>query len=262
VTDERWRSFLTVDVLQLIGVSLVVLQLLVLLMRTPRAFGMAAFVSFAGVLVATPFVWAVDWTGGLPLWVAAYLSPAATASPFPLIPWIAYVLMGAGLGQVYSHWGAGHLAAFANRFLLAGGGAMLAAGLLPFAPLGASPHSAGNPNDILIRAGSVLLTLGLIAHFSRRLSRLPHVFGAMAQESLLVYFVHLMIVYGSVWNFGLQFFVGPGLSLVPGYVVVILLVSSMAALAWAWNWLKHAHPRVARVISYVALSYLAAVLIF
>jgi len=259
LADDRWRSFLAVNVLQLIGVSLILLQLLVLVCRTPRMFRTAAFAGAALVAVATPWAWATDWSLRLPLWAAAYLSPA-TGSTFPLTPWAAYVLLGAGLGQVYQRWGAAHLDLFANRFLFGAGAVMVVAAStfsrLPFEPFGPTDFWSTSPNQFLLRAGWVLCVLGVIAYFSRRLAHLPHVFGAMAQESLLIYFVHLCIVYGSIWNLGLKSYVGASLSLGRASLVVVAMVACMTLLAWGWNWAKHAHGRVARVVSYAALGYL------
>jgi hypothetical protein len=263
VSEPAWRAFLAVDVLHLIGVSLILLQLLVLLLRTPRTFGIAAFAGCAALAVATPYAWATDWTERLPLWLASYLSPA-TGSLFPLVPWTAYVLLGAGLGQIYSHWGAARLEAFANRLLLGAGIAMVIGASvferLPFSPLGSSDWSS-SPSHLFVRAGAVLIVLGLLAHLSRRLAHLPHAFTATAQESLLVYYVHLGIVYGSAWNFGLQSNLGPTLSLGRAFLIAAALVGSMAALASFWNWCKHAHSRVARVVRIAVLACLMATLL-
>ena len=48
-----------------------------------------------------------------------------------------------------------------------------------------------------------LLVLWGIATGTRHIARLPHVFGAVAQETLVIYVAHLCLVYGSVWNQGL-----------------------------------------------------------
>jgi hypothetical protein len=82
------------------------------------------------------------------------------------------------------------------------------------------------------------------------------VFGAVAQESLLIYFVHLCIVYGSVWNNGLAWLYGPTLTPLQTMVVVILLILSMVGLAWFWNWCKHARPRLARWTMYIVWALL------
>jgi hypothetical protein len=90
------------------------------------------------------------------------------------------------------------------------------------------------------------MLLSLVARASQRITRLPHLFGAVAQETLLIYFVHLCIVYGSVWNRGLAQIYGPTLG--PGKTVfyVVLLLAAMGGLALYWNWWKHTRPQLAR----------------
>ena len=90
------------------------------------------------------------------------------------------------------------------------------------------------------------MLLSLIARASQHITRLPHIFGAVAQETLLIYFVHLCIVYGSIWNRGLAQIYGPTLG--PGRTVacVVLLLAAMVGLASYWNWWKHTRPRLAR----------------
>jgi uncharacterized membrane protein len=254
VTDERWRSFLAVDILQLIGVTFIGVQLLVLVTQTRRVFTIVALTLAAMAIVVTPYLWTIDWPRIVPLPIAAYLTPAA-GSQFPLLPWVAFVLVGAGFGQIYARWGAAHLFAYANKALLLPGAGMLivAAALKPWAPalFGATPGGAV-PGEMLTRIGACLVLLGAIAHLSRRITRLPHVFGAVAQESLLIYFVHLCIVYGSVWNLGLAQIYGASLTPAPTLLFVVLIVLSMIVLAWYWNWWKHARPRLARWTSLAA----------
>jgi uncharacterized membrane protein len=253
-TDDRWRSFLAVDILQLIGVTFIGVQLLVLVTRSRGVFTFVALAMAAVATVITPYVWTIDWHRTLPPSLAAYLTPAA-GSQFPLLPWVAFVLVGAGFGQFYARWGAANLVVYANRALLLPGALLLvaAAGLRAWQPpiFGAGPPGVV-PAEVLTRIGACLVVLGAIAHLSRRITRLPHVFGAVAQESLLIYFVHLCIVYGSVWNGGLAQVYGA--SLAPGATLlfVVLVIVSMVGLAWYWNWWKHARPTSARWISYGA----------
>ena len=258
VSGERWRSFLAVDVLQLIGVTFVGVQLLVLLTRSRQLFTVVALTLAAVATFATPFVWTIDWPRILPLWMAAYLSPAA-GSQFPLLPWMAFVLVGVGFGQMYARWGAGHLTAYANRTLLMPGAAMLVAAEAlrrwPPALLGTGLPSLV-PAEVLTRIGACLVVLAAIAHLSRRITRLPHVFGAVAQESLLIYFVHLCIVYGSVWNRGLAQVYGAALAPMQTLLFVVLVIVSMVGLAWYWNWWKHVRPNAARWISYATGAFL------
>ena len=249
----RWRDFLAVDVLQLIGVSFIGIQLLVLVTRSRRAFMVATIALAAFAIFATPVVWTIDWTGVLPPFAAAYFSQA-TGSQFPLFPWMGFILLGAGLGQLYARWGASDLSAFAQRALIAPGIVLVAVGFAvkPRADMlfGSGPGGFV-PVEMMTSIGACLIILAAFAHLSRRLNRLPHVFGASAQESLLIYFVHLCIVYGSVWNPGLVQLYGGTRTPTQTILFVVLVVSSMAALALYWNNFKHLRPRAARTVSYL-----------
>jgi uncharacterized membrane protein len=190
----------------------------------------------------------VDWTARLPLSIASYLSPAA-GSQFPLFPWSAHVLLGAAMGQWYMRWGTAWLDWYANVALFAPGLALVTLAFvvdtLPASLVGVGAWESV-PNQVALRMGASLILLALIARASQRITRLPHVFGAFAQETLLIYFVHLCIVYGSVWNRGLTQTYGPTLGPGQTVLVVVLLLAAMFGLALYWNWWKHTRPRLAR----------------
>ncbi|MBI2828448.1 MAG: DUF1624 domain-containing protein [Acidobacteria bacterium] len=249
MSEERWRSFLVVDVLQCIAVMLILLQGLVLVTRTPRRYASVAAVGCLAIVALTPAMWRFDWTGPLPVGLAAYLSPA-TGSLFPLFPWGAYVLLGAVLGDLYMRRGAIDVASFGNRVLLPGGVGLVALSIvgasMPLAPLGPTDFWLTSPNQFLLRAGLVLLVLGALAHISQRISRQPYVVQALAQESLTVYAIHLCIVYGSVWNVGLRQLVGPTLRVIPALGCIVVVWGAMALLASAWHWCKHREPGAAK----------------
>jgi uncharacterized membrane protein len=228
--------------------------------RSRGAFTVIAFTLAALILAAAPAVWRVDWSGRLPLALSSYLS-SSSGSLFPLFPWAAFVLLGAGIGQLYARWGAAHLRAFANRGMLLPGAVLVAVA----ANMSLGPAATGGPEQwnwlpgqFLLRIGACLIILGIVAHASDRVGQLPRVFGAVAQESLLIYFVHLCVVYGSVWNRGLYRYYGEALSLPTTMLTVVAVVVPMIAMAWYWNGLKHARPGVARWVSIAAGALLVA----
>jgi uncharacterized membrane protein len=144
----------------------------------------------------------VDWTPWLPRWLAGYVTQT-TGSLFPVLPWAAYVLVGAGLGQIYARWGASDLRRYANLALLIPGCCSWRRIRLDSLHLFGPGQWSFIPPQFVIRTGSCLLVMGAIAHASAHIAHLPHMFAAVAQETLLIYFVHLCIVYGSIWNMGL-----------------------------------------------------------
>jgi len=262
-SDAQWRAFLAVDVLQLIGVTFVFIQVLVMIVRSRRAFTIATFVLAIVTIAFAPAVWRADWADTLPLAVSSYLS-SSTGSLFPLFPWAAYILLGVGMGQLYARWGAAHLRAFANMGLLMPGGALVAvAASMSVGPTAAAVVEQWTwiPGQVLLRTGVCLVILGIVAHVSDRIGQLPHVFGAVAQESLVIYFVHLCVVYGSVWNRGLSQFYAEALSLPATLLAVAAVMIPMIALASQWNNLKHTRPQAARWVS-IAVGILLVVRLF
>jgi hypothetical protein len=117
------------------------------------------------------------------------------------------------------------------------------------------------PSQVLMRTGVCLVILGFVAHASHHIGQLPHAFGAVAQESLVIYFVHLCVVYGSIWNSGLDQFYGEALTPAGTFLAVLAVVLPMIALSWQWNGLKHARPRVARLISVATGMVMVALLL-
>jgi uncharacterized membrane protein len=251
LTDEQWRSFFQVDVLQLIGATFLIVQLLVPMTRSRRIFTVVVFVLGAVVLAVTHPVWAVDWWQVVPAWLAAYISPQR-GSLFPLFPWATYVLFGAGLGQIYVAWGAAHLSRFAILGLFVPGAVLSCIGwglaAVENAPWGPDSWNF-MPIQLAIRTGACLIILAAIAGASQRLARLPRFFAAVAQETLLIYFVHLCVVYGSIWNNGLAVYYAESLGPMATFLCVLLVLTSMAALGWSWHWLKHANPRLSHWVT-------------
>jgi uncharacterized membrane protein len=246
-TDAEWRQLIGVDVLQLIGVTFLAVQALVMISRSRRVFSILAVTLALVLTMLAPWAWSVEWSQRTPAWLAAYLSPSS-GSLFPVVPWSAFVLAGAALGQIYARWGATHHVRYANRALLIPGVVLLIVALwmtqYQVALFGTTPHSYV-PGNILLRAGACLVIVGLIAHASRGIGQLPHVFGAVAQESLLIYVLHLGIVYGSVWAPGLLNVYGVTRTPVQLIPIVLLLIVAMTLSAYGWNWLKHTHRTIA-----------------
>ena len=246
-SDAAWRTLLAVDVLQLIGVTFIAVQLLVMASRSRRVFSGVAITLALALTFAAPAIWSTNWEPSLPRAIATYLTPTL-GSLFPLVPWSAFILAGAALGQIYARWGASHLVSYANRVLLLPGAISVLAALWftsrQVELFGAGPY-AFVPGNILLRAGVCLGIVGVIAHASRAVSQLPHVFGAIAQESLLIYGLHLFIVFGSIWAPGLLSIYGPTRTPLQLLPIVVLLISTMTLAAYGWNWLKHTHRQVA-----------------
>jgi len=244
--DPRiWADTLQVDILQCIVVSLIVLQALVLLLRRRPRVAAAAAILALGIVLATPWVWAQNFLGRLPLGLALFLNPHGI-SFFPLFPWMAFALAGAVAAHLFiDSVESGRDAGF-MRAAAFGGAVLVAAGLLlrafPLSLPGRQQFFTTSPLYVCIRLGFVLVVMAGLWLAERYGRRSPEAIRVAGQESLLVYGVHLWLIFGVLR----EKHVGPILGLEAPYWECFLIAGSvivlMLALARFWHALKRRHP--------------------
>jgi uncharacterized transporter YbjL len=95
-----------------------------------------------------------------------------------------------------------------------------------------------SPNLFLIRTGCAWLFLAM-ASWATEQWRFPRdTLCSLSRESLVIYVVHVCVLYGSGWNNGLRHFIGPTLGLGATAGCGAAMIVSMVALAFAWRRLK------------------------
>ena len=217
------REWLAVDVLQCIGVSLLVLELTVVCASSVRVW--LCLVGGAAVLFAFGTPWAYQLSMTEPHALAAYVGPLL-GSQFPLWPWAAHmfagVLAAAWAGGSRSNAGLRLLGAGAT--LLAGGRLLLAAGML------------GVVVDHIYRLGWVVLLAAGLAWATRSVRRPPGWLAVLAAETLFLYVIHVVLVYGRPW--GLAASIGPRLSLAAGLTAAVAVISVSATAALGFRALR------------------------
>ena len=254
VDAAGWQGWFQVDVLQCIGLTLIGLQILVLLAKTPQQLARWSAGLGGAIILLAPLVWTVDWARYLPVPIASYLN-SQTGSFFPLFPWAGYVFFGAASGYALQQWST--TPRKSTRLLAAGGLVLIVSGIflsklvmLLYTNLDFWKTS---PTLFLIRAGCVCLLLAFFAWVTPGLTLSHRAWRALAQESLLIYFVHVCILYGSIWNLGLRQVIGSTLAPLPTLGWICLLLLSMMLLAWTWNWFKRAEPRRSYLLRFAIL---------
>jgi uncharacterized membrane protein len=195
----RAADLLRVDILNCIGASVTLAAGLTLGWPTVGRRVAAALTLGLAIPLLTPVLWDSPWVRRyLPVGLAGYVDGRLPDSFFPLFPWGGFTALGVAAGSLL------HGARRAGRegMLLAAmaglGAALLPAGRL-LDPLlaGAYPrydfwHTS--PAYFLIKTGVVLLVMGL-AYAADRIPG-PSPLRQMGTTSLLIYWVHLEIVYG------------------------------------------------------------------
>jgi uncharacterized membrane protein len=232
-TTQKARELFKVDVLQCIVFSLLILQALARLVRNPRVFTFLALVLAILVSLVSPHLWAHGVADGMWLPIRGLFNgntDRGLSSLFPLFPWIAFPAFGAFLGGLYRHLRVEPVAGKARwsepKFLvgLAAVGAVLLAwgtatqqswlwggqwlqengvwmlhsptGAFTYSELGAIanttlPSVAGRAGYILL-GGALMGAIELVRpHWNG-----PNPVKAASAESLLLYMLHLNLLFG------------------------------------------------------------------
>jgi len=226
-----------VDVLQCIGLSILVLEGLALLLRkTVRVITAAALLAVAAIALA-PLAAAVEPAGPLtPL--LNYLSPRA-GSIFPMLPWAGYVFAGVVAAAVAVP-RPGRSTLRPALVLLTGGVALAVAGLLLAATQGPAALGAPAVGPGILKLGVVVTVAGLLGLAARSIARLPRALEILAGETLIIYASHVLFLYGAGW--GLAHTVGPTVALGPAVALAAIIIAASACVGLAWHRLKRVRP--------------------
>jgi uncharacterized membrane protein len=211
-----------VDVLQCIGVTLLLLEGLALILPSRQSVEIACCALGAIVLVIAPLLSSLDPRGPL-LPLANYLTPRG-GSLFPLFPWAAHMLLGVGLCQL-----------LLGRADARGRGArlLMAALVLVCAALAAGGVGARLCADHLSRLGWVLAGAALFTPLEPAARAWPAWTRRLAGETLFIYAFHVLLVYGQ--GVGLAFTVGERLGPLHAVLIALLVLAASAACALGYQ---------------------------
>ena len=208
-----WTDLLRVDVLNILGISIILLGMLCWLAGLGAAAAIRtrslvlAITAAAAVAILTPALWTTWRPRFLPWAIESYVNGVhifdkPQAWLFPIFPWVGFALVGLAVGfwlftefaKRHEAWnflliGVAGLAAIGLSMILDGSGVKL---------YGAYDYWHTSPNFFLARCGVMLVILSLAyAWYRWRLAQLG--FSPVEQlgrTSLLVYWVHIEFVYG------------------------------------------------------------------
>ena len=202
-----WTDLLRVDVLNIIGLSIMLMGVVCRLTRKRATNVWLAVAVAAGIALATPPLWTTWRPKWLPWYLESYINGVHTLGKpqpwlFPMFPWAAFSFAGLAVGfLLFSDWARKNEARAALVFGVAG------VALCKFALwLDARPvqiysvydfwHTS--PNFLMLRVGVLLVIITISYAWCRwglpRVAFSPLV--QLGQTSLLVYWVHIEFVYG------------------------------------------------------------------
>lgn len=272
-SEHDWQVFFQADVLHCIAVSLLIMQLLLLVLRTERRLYLSLIGICAGVVFMTPVMWGIDFLGVLPVPIAAYLN-GLHFSLFPLFPWSAFLFAGGITGFFYVqakekgsagvHPG-GEAVMMRFLFWTALCIIVISFGIEPWAARTYPVYQywRTSPSFFLLRLGLVaLLCVAMFSYEKWRGVSAASVVTLIGRESLLVYATHLLLIYGNFGTFNFRDEVRHTFGYLEAGIATVILLLLMTLLAKGWSGIKRNRPQWKRRIEMVTLAVFLGIFIF
>ncbi len=253
-TPEKWNELFLFDVLQCIGFSLLAMRLLLVIVNKEKLFIASLIFFLFGIVYSTPFFWNEQFSASLHPALASALN-GLKGSPFPLFPYAGFLLAGTGVSWLFLRAVQSekeHI--FIKRLLLIGIFFIIAGytlDSLPFKTYSDYSFWYTSPNYFWIRLGFLFILLSILWYIedfiaSHRNSALwtPKWLTILGVESLFVYIVHLLILYGWVTNtnVNLRQFASNQLDYTLSTIIFIAMTLFLIYASFAWRYLKKNHP--------------------
>jgi uncharacterized membrane protein len=232
--NARVEELLKVDILNCMGLAMAAFALVALFNSDDRV----RYALLGGLVVASaaPVMSGFDWSGAWP-WLRDYLVPSPLRGRFPFFPCASYVGFGLAAGAVIKRTAAESMDRLMQWVVLLGFALVLGAEYftsLPYSVYSNADFWRNSPGLILIRVGIALVLLAgaylWTEYCSPRGWSWIENFG---KTSLLVYWVHVTLVYGD-WTKPLRYALTvfqAGLATVG----VIVLMVALAELRLRWR---------------------------
>lgn len=223
------NDILKVDVLNCMGMSLALMAFTAFFTTTERI--KVSLLAGCAISLFAPVVSSLPWDGAHPL-LRAYLAPSTEI--FGLFPWAAFTAFGVAFGSMLRLVPRANLGRFMQWVCLSGLTMLLAAGYfasLPYSIYRTSDFWLNSPLLVFIKVGIILLVTCFAYLWLNYLpSRNFSFVTLIGTSSLLVYWVHLEIVYGRwLWFWKEQ------LSVMETAIFSVGLILAMVGLALLWR---------------------------
>jgi len=260
-TPQLIESFYAVDVLQCIGFGLLFLFLTRLLIKSDKVYHYFLIASLVVVTLISPFLWKIEFTNYFPVFVSNYFN-RIHGSLFPIFPWLNFLLAGGIFAKYFVDARERNIEEKFIKLFAITGFVVLLLGHLFYSGLFSKTLTSILPNPVfyLERLGYILVLFFVCWLVDKKFNIKKSFILDASRESLLVYWLHLIIIFGAFWGGkSLAMIIGPKLDALEALGVTIVLIFFMIIAAKLWGWIKKIYPKHASIFVKVIVGVLLLV---
>ncbi len=239
--------FYNVDILQCIATGLLLVFAARLIIKSDKAYNIFLIVSLFIIVLVSPWVWGTDFTKYMAVPLADYFN-SMNGSYFPLFPWLGFLLAGAVACKYFIDARTNNMeknyinAIIIIGVILAASGHFFLSEIFNLSFRTVRPH----PLFFIQRLGYVLMLLGACWYYAELRQTKKSFVLDVGKESLLVYWLHLQIIYRHFWNDqSIASILGGKLNLLETIAATLALALLMIGVAKVWGGFKKSHRKLA-----------------
>ncbi|MCF6271397.1 MAG: DUF1624 domain-containing protein [Melioribacteraceae bacterium] len=224
-SNEQWLTFFSVDALQLIGVGLLLILAFVCFTKFIKInLSVLLFSLTLIVLLVSPLINSLKWESSF-IPIASYFT-YKFGSIFPLFPYLLYIFIGGLLG-VFIVKDIALIKKYSFLLFLFGFGSAIILIALALS----NYYGMDLYYNSMIKIGMVFTLFSIIGWASKNMESLPNYIQSLARNSLWIYIIHLIILYGSPTSIGLYQIVGKTQSAVVTIFAAVTMIILMTIIS-------------------------------
>ena len=226
--------FLVIDVLQCIGLSLLLIIVFYKIFQNYKYFFSVLMFTIATLIFVSEPLYRSYKAAGIPLFFANYLSKS-NGSIFTIVPWFGYMAYGAFIATIFQRYLNRKsfktkivIGFFANGLLLVYLSSTFLQLIFKYTSTELFERVA-NFNYLFVRLGNVLIVFGLFYAFEWFIKK-PLIL-KIGQKTLSIYVIHFIVLYGSFTGWGLNSIIGKNLNPIEavfGALIFLVIISAIA----------------------------------
>ncbi|TAL69761.1 MAG: DUF1624 domain-containing protein [Bacteroidetes bacterium] len=261
IEAKLWKPFFQVNILQLIGFSLLFVLFLFLITKKDKSLGIISFSLAVIITISSPFVHSINWFKYLPEFFASYLS-TEHGSLFPIFPYTGFMLYGVTFGTLLKQMNPEKR----TKFLMWAGVPIGIAFLIPSFfitdffkyEMPFKVLDKVNPGIILNQIGVVFIVLSfasILYIFTKKLSFYYAFFG---KKALFIYIAHLIVLFGTGWFPSIARLYPKSIHIIPSIIISVIIVLLTLGTAYFYEFTINKFPNARKYYKYafyIILSY-------